>query len=621
MDGRSERSLSRWSWRYRQALHLERQAELALLGSVTEEGLHWSQRRRNPTGAFYTPHHLVHFLVRYTLRPTLLSIYRRADRTVLEGRREDLRQIIDEATRLRVLDPACGCGRFLLVAFRALRCLHLWLALCMARLEGGKRSFSSVEAQACERALNCLYGIDISEEAVAAARAVLLCAAGEANSAQPHLLAGDATLGNEGFFENVDVCLGNPPWGALGGRRAAQVLGMPVANANIFSVFLLRCLDALAPGGRLGFVLPRNFCKGNDYEPIRRELLSCAGVEWVGDAGQAFEGVTQEAVVLVARKLGMGERARQNRMHIVSVDESGVRLLRVLDQKLTEKAPGAVISLTAEPSILEVLEAMEEAAGASCLRDWVSWGRGLEYGQDGTLVQCSGCGVYNSLPRKKRRVKPCVSCGSEVTGEGMRYRLISAVRDDKHTVPVYVGRHVRRYRLEAPFWLDPAVPGVSYKRPSLFRAPKILLPKISPWLAAAVDFSDAYVTQGVYILRPRAQPWDLFSLTGLINSAVLSFYYEYRFNDGAVLTTNVTLANLLALPVPNDGVCSEALQTLGTGARLLSKGEDPAAERAINRAAARLFRLSEDQMRLIEDWRHGTQSSTLRRHSAGLRLL
>ena len=245
MDGRSERSLSRWSWRYRQALHLERQAELALLGSVTEEayiGVKGGEIRPVPFTASssalsralyssaHTPEHL-------SGGPIGLS---------WRGGGEDLRQIIDEATRLRVLDPACGCGRFLLVAFRALRCLHLWLALCMARLEGGKRSFSSVEAQACERALNCLYGIDISEEAVAAARAVLLCAAGEANSAQPHLLAGDATLGNEGFFENVDVCLGKPSVG--GARRTAGGSGLGHAGCQCQH---LQCLPS-ALLGRFG---------------------------------------------------------------------------------------------------------------------------------------------------------------------------------------------------------------------------------------------------------------------------------------------------------------------------------------------------------------------------------
>jgi hypothetical protein len=595
---------------------MELQAEQALLGSVDEDRVHWSQRRRSPTGAFYTPHHLVHFLVRHTLRPTLLDIHRRADRAALEGRRADFRQVVKEAAHLRVLDPACGCGRFLLVAFRALRCLHLWLAIRMARLEGLRTPMTALEAQACERALDCLYGIDISGQAVAAARAVLLHASGVAGEAQAHLRVGDATLDeNDRLFEGVDVCLGNPPWGALGARRAARVLRIPIANVNIFSVFLLRCLDGLAPGGRLGFVLPRNFCKGNDYEPIRRELLTRSGVEWIGDAGQAFDGVTQEAVVLVARKSRPGEQASRDRMHIASVNESGARLLRVLDQRLAEKAPGAVISLTAERSVLEVLEAIEDASAGSCLRDWVTWGRGLEYGQDGALVRCSDCRAYNSLPRKKRQIKPCVLCGAEVTGQGSQYRLISAVRDDKHTVPVYVGRHVRRYHLEAPFWLDPAVPGVSYKKPSFFEAPKILLPKISPWLVAAVDPSDAFVTQGVYMLRPRQGPWSLFSLTALINSAVLSFYYEYRFNDGAVLTTNVTLTNLLALPVPVVGVSFEALLTLETGGRLLSKSEDLATERAVNRAAAELFQLSEDQIRVIGNWWHGARSTTSRRQA------
>jgi hypothetical protein len=589
-----------WGLRYRQALDMERRAEQALLGPTNTDDTHWSKRRRGPTGAFYTPYHLVRFLVRYTLQPVLIDIYRRARRVAQQESRAHLCLLHQEAAHLQVLDPACGCGRFLLVAFRSLRCLHLRLALHMARLEGSEVSLSALEALANRRALNCLRGIDIHEQAVAATRAVLLHAAGEVSEACPHLQVADVTLAGDVIPTDVDVCIGNPPWGAVGARRAARALGMPATNANTFGFFLIRCLDSLAPGGRLGFVLPRNFCKGNDYELLRRELLTRTCVEWIGDAGRAFPGVTQEAVVVVARRQQVGERP--GKVRIASVAESQERVLRALDQMTVRKTPRSVIPLTADQRVLEVLDDMDRAAGAWRLRNWVAWGRGLEYGQDGALVRCPECGAYNSLPKKKRSAKPCSLCGAEVATQAVHYRLVSRTRDSTHTAAVYVGRHVRRYRLEAPYWLDPAVRGVSYKTSALFEQPKILLPKISPSLAAAVDISDAFVTQGVYILRPRLAPWSLFSLAGLINSSALSFYYEYRFNDGAVLTTNVTLANLLALPVPDTATCPEALVTLEGGARLLSHETDEEADLAVNRAVTRLFGLSTAQRTLIRDW-------------------
>lgn len=592
-----------WSLRYRQALDMELQAEQELLGPVRADGTHWSGRRRSPLGAFYTPYHLVRFLVRHTLHPVLLDIDQRARRAAQQRDRAHLEMLQQQATDLQVLDPACGCGRFLLVAFRSLRCLHLRLALRVERLEGREVPLATQEALANRRALSSLCGTDIHEQALSAARAALLHAAGEVGETYPHLQAIDVTLAQDTQDiapRGVDVCLGNPPWGAVGARRAARALGMPVANANTFGVFLLRCLDDLAPNGRLGFVLPRNFCKGNDYEFVRRELLAHASVEWVGDAGQAFPGVTQEAVVLVARRLQAGERP--GKVRVACVTEPKERVLRVLDQKTVRKTPGSIIPLTADQRVLEVLDDMDRVAGAWRLRNWVSWGRGLEYGQDGALVRCPECGAYNSLPKKKRATKSCVECGVEVASQGVDYRLVSHRPDCAHTAAVYVGRHVRRYRLEPPYWLDPAVRGVSYKTPELFAQPKMLLPKISPSLAVAVDTSGAFVTQGVYILRPRLVPWGLFSLTGLINSAALSFYYEYRFNDGAILTTNVTLTNLLAVPVPDAASCPEALTMLEQGARVLSEQQDEDVDLAVNRAVTQLFGLSTAQRALIEEW-------------------
>lgn len=190
------------------------------------------------------------------------------------------------------------------------------------------------------------------------------------------------------------------------------------------------------------------------------------------------------------------------------------------------------------------------------------------------------------------------------------YQLISRHKDAQHSAPVYVGRHVRRYELASPYWLDPAVPGVKYKGEGFFAGPKILLPKISPALAAAWDPSDAYTTQGVYLLRPCFSPWDGYALLGLLNSSTLAYYYEYRCNDGATLTTNVTLANLLALPIPDAAGTGELLATVREGARLLSHlcrtGEEAqaaaAANAAVDRAVARLFGLLPYQEHLIASW-------------------
>jgi type I restriction-modification system DNA methylase subunit len=258
-----------WGMLYKEAARMEMQAEHRILGPTASDALHWSERRRSPGGAFYTPHHLVHFLVRHTLQPGLLDIYRQAYNAFTRGQAPEVHTCIDRAKQLRVVDPACGCGRFLLAAFRPLRCLHVRLALYAERLAGRDAVIDCIIDQANRQALSSLQGVDIDEQAVAAARKVLLHAAGQEDDSLLHLQVGDATCQEAALVAEAEVYLGNPPWGAVGARRAASSLGLPMSNANTFAVFLARCLSGLTPGGRLGMVLPRNFCKGNDYEYLR----------------------------------------------------------------------------------------------------------------------------------------------------------------------------------------------------------------------------------------------------------------------------------------------------------------------------------------------------------------
>lgn len=646
---------------YRDALALEAVGEQTILGPVPVH-IHWYASTRHKAGAFYTPYHLVHFTVKQSLGPTILHLIERAKTAVSEGDRAKLQSVITSAQRLRVADPACGCGRFLLVAFRMLRDLHVWLLLQETKIVRAdqhrprtsghsNRTYhrSNTWTIGAKRALACLQGYDLNPEAVKTARRVLLLAAGLANqahrveltdSAFPVSVANPADLSeSESLLSGLQVAdtladalqtddhrlvspahtgcpadptwhivIGNPPWGAKGVNLAlARQMDLPAVNTNTFSLFLLTCLERLAPGGRLGFVLPRNFCKGNDYAQIRSRLLQMAHLEWLVDAGRAFPGVTQEAVVIIVRRLKSSLPEAVTKIARISPEATNAKVLHQIKQAAFRQTPGNVLTINAGVRSLRIAAQMERVAGTSILRQWVSWARGLEYGGNGALVHCSQCGLYTSLPKKKQAVKRCVGCGAVISSYIATYSLISKSADHRHTVPIYVGRHVRRYQLAAPHWADPAVPGVRYKKADVFTGPKILLPKIAPFLAGALDNSAAWTTQGVYILRARYNTWDTAALLGLLNSAPLRFYYQCRYNDEATLTTNVTLTNLLRLPVPP--VDAILLSTVREGALKLMQNTPAQADicreddAAIDEAVCRMYGLSAADAAYLQAWR------------------
>src|SRR5688500_16743776 len=108
-----------------------------------------ARNAKKARGVFYTPAVVVDYLVRHTLGK------------LVEG------QTPAEVSRLRILDPACGDGAFLLGAYRFLVDWH-----SAQRSRGRANGLDTAARQAILR--DNLYGVDIDPLAVEQAKANLL---------------------------------------------------------------------------------------------------------------------------------------------------------------------------------------------------------------------------------------------------------------------------------------------------------------------------------------------------------------------------------------------------------------------------------------------------------------
>ena len=144
-----------------------------------------------------------------------------------------LKRLIELRDRLhhfRVLDPACGCGNFLYLAYRELKRLEAHLIERMqefpSRAEPGQRMLSFLSAQN-------FYGLDIQPFAVEIAKVTMMIARklaiDELHITEPALpldnldqnfIAADALItpdGQPAQWPKADVIIGNPPF--LGAKR------------------------------------------------------------------------------------------------------------------------------------------------------------------------------------------------------------------------------------------------------------------------------------------------------------------------------------------------------------------------------------------------------------------
>ncbi len=222
---------------------------------------------------------------------------------------EAMVEILAPGPEERVLDPACGSGRFLVACLERFRRQQ-------ALAEGSasevvlraRRNSAEILGAGAEYAARCLFGIDVDPELKRAAKMNMLINNDghgnlfEANSLEvtKTALAEGAVEGSKELgFGSFDVVLTNPPFGSkipiddpnvlqgfdLGHHWRAGPDGRFVKQEGKVKgkvppeiLFIERCWQWLRDGGRMGIVLPDGILGNPDNEPIRQWILDNARV-------------------------------------------------------------------------------------------------------------------------------------------------------------------------------------------------------------------------------------------------------------------------------------------------------------------------------------------------------
>ena len=186
--------------------------------------------RRKAAGAFYTPEPVARSLIEFA----------------------------SHEEPLRILDPACGCGAFLVSAAQML-------------LERGLAP-SEVAAR--------LHGVDIDPVAVSICRGRLAELTGTRERWAEQIVVGDSLAAAAPLPGTFDLIVGNPPFGnaieARTGRTDAERVRystqFPESATGAYDragLFVEAALGLLKPDGRLAFVLPRAMLSAAYAERLR----------------------------------------------------------------------------------------------------------------------------------------------------------------------------------------------------------------------------------------------------------------------------------------------------------------------------------------------------------------
>ncbi len=301
---------------------------------------------RKAGGVYYTPTYIVEYIVKNTVGK------------LVENKSPK------EVSALKIVDPACGSGTFLLGAYQFLLDWHLnWYTTndpenkALVKVDNGYRLTT---AKKKEILLNNIHGVDIDAQAVEVTKLSLLLKVLENASGQmtlgmervlpdlgSNIKCGNSLIGFDYFegqllpdaeeqaqvnpfdwkreFKEVfakggfDVVIGNPPYIRIQAMQEwaySQVeffkqkyKAASKGNYDIYVVFIEKALGLLNAKGELGFILPHKFFNAQYGEPVR-ELISqgkhISKIVHFGDQ-QIFSGATTYTCLLFLNKQNQNE--------------------------------------------------------------------------------------------------------------------------------------------------------------------------------------------------------------------------------------------------------------------------------------------------------------------------
>jgi len=308
--------------------------------SKKEEHLDKNLKKRKEQGIYYTPKFIVDYIVQNALGPVL-----------------DRCRSINDLQKIKVLDPACGSGSFLVAA----------MDFIVKKYEDFEVKPSGLlKIQILQ---NNIYGVDLDQQAVELARLNLLLNTFDSKIKLPNLgdniknsnslISGtdeelkkyfgknfrdknpfnwqeefpEVFLARHSFSDGgkqggFDCIIGNPPWGANINQQEKEYFKNEFVSGkgiiDTYALFVEKSLLLLDKEGRLGFVLPDIILLKN-YPQIRKLILDTCVISDIYYTGMAFKGVNLDTVVLGLSKEEDVKVRKNNKM--VILNENGKTLI------------------------------------------------------------------------------------------------------------------------------------------------------------------------------------------------------------------------------------------------------------------------------------------------------
>ncbi len=495
-------------------------------------------------GVYYTPTHIVDYIVEHTVGKLLTGKTPR------------------QAAKLRILDPACGSGSFLLGAYQSLLDWHRDYYLAdgpekhrKELYEGPCGDWRLTTAERKRILLNAIYGVDLDPQAVEVTKLSLLLKVLEGESEESlatqlrlfhervlpnlgnNIKCGNSLVGPD-FYDNeqmsfldeeerfsintfdwdaeypeimrgggFDAVIGNPPYifGEYHNQKTKHYFRTHIRLArdqyDTYWLFIEQGLNLTKNHGRFALIVPDALLARDETRNTRAMLLS-EGLESTYHCGTVFQA-NVSTVVFVAAK---GEQPAEILSEIRG------------DRTVVTEHTCSRERFVADPMHRLLVHASDQEAAI-------------------LLKVESECRRLDSVAE--------ISRGEEI---GKKEVL------SEGPIPILVGADIDRYHIDQPSRFVQK----TTKDAALYRSPKIVIVKTGDRCIAALDSVGIVTMQSVYNLHVSCPDLAHEALLGILNSRFVRCYIYKTFTAYKHLFPQLNQTTVQSIPVPVDMLQKQA---------------------------------------------------------------
>lgn len=516
-------------------------------GKEIETGKNETKRKKD--GIFYTPEYIVDYIVKNSLgklleekEKAILDKYNLDDKRNKEaGYNKKIIQAYTEYTKflrdIKILDPACGSGAFLVKVFDYLLAEHKRVLRIIADAEGRGIGIALLsEDQLIKPILeNNIFGVDLNPESVEITKLSLWLKSAQKGQKLTTLknnikcgnsLIDDPEVSKDRAFKwadefsdimtsgGFDIIVGNPPYVQLSKVLTTTDLEKTYllnryntsgGRLNTFIFFIHLADTLIKQNGYISFIIPNTLLTQEYYKDTRKLLVENLSLSQVVTyPHMPFTDAVVENITLLVRK------SKLDKIDILQQTSENVEAIgQILALDINEKNKYLIdIRNNAICKKIDLL-------GFEPLDAIVNINQAIALKGDKSLS------VKNNYK------------------DGY-YKLIDGRNINRYSL-VWTGEYLE-YDLERIH---------SCKTKDIFLQPKLLFRRVSADLIFTYDDEDYFALNTIVVITPKQnKSVNLKALLAVMNSSVINYYYVNKYKSTKKVFSEIQARTVGVLPIP-----------------------------------------------------------------------